>query len=225
MSKKQRANFEYLLGGLLILILVSALVHEYEFMDETQFLFMEPAVCLMLLLGIWGLGERKTWLITGALIVATGFATALVAVWGNNPELRLVNLGIVLGFCLSSTWLALQNLLRSNDIDLNKIFGGICAYLLIGLIWAFFYLFINLVSPESFNGLTSTMIVHQFPDLLYFSFVTLATVGYGDLTPVKPLARTVAYLEAIVGQFYVAVLVAWLVSMYISGKAQKNKYP
>ena len=51
----------------------------------------------------------------------------------------------------------------------------------------------------------------------------MTTLGYGDLTPVKPLARTVAYLQAIVGQFYVAVLVAWLVGMYLSGKDQNQK--
>ena len=60
---------------------------------------------------------------------------------------------------------------------------------------------------------------------MYFSFITITTLGYGDLIPLKPLARTFAFLEAIVGQFYVAVLVAWLVGMYLSDKTQDRKQP
>ena len=63
----------------------------------------------------------------------------------------------------------------------------------------------------------------QLPELMYFSFVTIPSLGYGDITPLKPIARTFAYLEAIVGQFYVAVLVAWLVGMYLSDKTQDRK--
>ncbi len=225
MKTIQRSNFEYLLGGLLVLILVSALIREHQVMEDAGFLFMEPAICLLLLLGIWGLGGQRNWLLTGGLFVVMAFATAIIAIVGNRPDLRIVNLGILLGFSLTSTWIALRSLLRSHVIDVNKIFGGICIYLLLGVNWTFFYLFINLAYPQSFSGLPSTTIAQQFPDLMYFSFVTLTTLGYGDLTPVKPLARSVAYLEAIVGQFYVAVLVAWLVAMYISGKGQNNQAP
>ena len=70
--------------------------------------------------------------------------------------------------------------------------------------------------------MSSTDLGAQLTELMYYSFVTLTTLGYGDLTPVKPIARTVGYLEAIVGQFYLAVLVAWLVGMYLSGKNQNR---
>jgi len=88
-----------------------------------------------------------------------------------------------------------------------------------------FYLFTNMAIPDSFHGLTPTTIGAQFSEFMYFSFVTITTLGYGDLIPVKPLARTVAFLEAIIGQFYVAVLVAWLVGMYLSEKGQHRQKP
>jgi hypothetical protein len=138
---------------------------------------------------------------------------------------KLVNIGILLVFSLASIWIAGQNLVHSGEIDVNKIIGAICLYLLLGLNWALFYLCINIAIPDSFNGLTSTDLGAQISELLYYSFVTITTTGYGDLTPVKPLARTVAFLEAIVGQFYVAVLVAWLVGKYLSGKDQNPKQP
>ncbi|TFG66017.1 MAG: two pore domain potassium channel family protein, partial [Nitrospirales bacterium] len=85
--------------------------------------------------------------------------------------------------------------------------------------------FISLAIPDSFHGLTSSDIGAQLPELMYYSFVTITTLGYGDIIPVKPLVRTVAYLEAIVGQFYVAVLVAWLVGSYLSEKTQHRQKP
>ena len=121
-------------------------------------------------------------------------------------------------FCLASTTIASRHLVQIGQVDLNKILGAVCVYLLLGIIWAFLYLFINLAFPGSFEGIASVDIRAQLPEFLYFSFVTLTTLGYGDLTPLRPMVRALAYLEAIVGQFYVAILVAWLVGMYLSSK-------
>ena len=221
----KRMNFKDLLGGLLILILSVAIAQEEGIMPETQRLFLVPILCIMLLMGIWSLVREKTLLIMGGTLAGIGVAISIIDLFLDMPGLQLVNMGIMLVFCLASTWIAGQNLLHSGEIDLDKIIGAICMYLLLGLNWAISYLFINMAIPESFHGLTSTDIGKQLPELLYYSFVTITTLGYGDLTPVKPLARTVAFLEAIVGQFYVAVLVAWLVGMYLSENNQHPKKP
>ena len=221
----ERNNFKYLLGALLILLLSGAIAQEEGVRGETRRLFMEPALCIMLLMGIWSLGREKKWLIIGGIIAVAGVATATINFFWNMPALRLVNMGILFVFCLGSTWFASRHLLISGSVDVNKIIGAICIYLLLGLNWAFLYLFINMAIPDSFNGLSSTNIGTQLPELVYYSFVTITTLGYGDLTPVKPLARTVAFLEGFVGQFYVAVLVAWLVGMYLSSKDQNPQKP
>jgi voltage-gated potassium channel len=224
--KMKRVNFEYLLGGLLLLILAVAISQEVGVKVETRRLFLEPALCLMLLMGIWSLGAEKKWLLVGGVILAiSGIVSTTINLFLDIPELLLVNIGVMFVFTLASTWIASRHLLLSGAIDLNKIIGAICTYLLLGLNWALSYLFINFAIPESFHGLTSTDLRTQFAELLYYSFVTITTLGYGDLTPVRPLARTLAYLEAIVGQFYVAVLVAWLVGMYLSEKNQHRKNP
>jgi voltage-gated potassium channel len=214
----KEANYEYLLGGLLLIILSVAIAREVGVIGDTRRLFLEPALCLILLIGVWSMVSEKKWLIIGGGIGVIGVATAAINFFWGIPELRFFNLGVLFLFFLASTWVAFQKLLSSDSIDVNKIIGGICIYLLLGITWAFFYLFINIVIPNSFDGLTSTEIGDQFIDLMYYSFVTLTTLGYGDLIPVRPLARIVAYLEAIVGQFYVAVLVAWLVAMYLYNK-------
>jgi len=224
--KIKEINFWYLLGGLLILILSIAIAQEVGIRGETRRLVLEPTLILLLLMGVWGLEKEKKWLmITGVSIAVTGVTIAVLNFFLNMAGLQLINMGILMVFFVASTWIASRNLLLSGEIDINKIIGAICIYLLLGLNWGMFYLFTNMAIPDSFHGLTSTAIGAQFSELMYFSFVTITTLGYGDLLAVKPLARTVAFLEAIVGQFYVAMLVAWLVSMYLFEKSQHRKKP
>jgi voltage-gated potassium channel Kch len=83
--------------------------------------------------------------------------------------------------------------------------------------WAFIYTFLELVDPASFNIDLSRpegyLLVFQ-----YFSFVTITTLGYGDVTPVTEVAKAFAVLEAVVGQLYLVIIVAWLVGTYKSNK-------
>ncbi len=104
---------------------------------------------------------------------------------------------------------------------MDSIFGAICAYLLLGMAWGSLYSVIEVMQPGSFqatgkmaDALTSAEA--RGPVLVYYSFVTMTTVGYGDITPVSPPARTLAWLEAMTGQFYIAVLVAGLVGIRLS---------
>ncbi|MDH4360306.1 MAG: potassium channel family protein [Nitrospirota bacterium] len=222
----KQMNFEYLLGGLLVLILFLAIAQEAGVKDEVRRLFIEPSLIIILLMGVWSLEKEKKWLVRmGIIFAATGTTIAAINFFLHSPELRLVNIWIILMFSLTSTWIASRNLLLSGAIDINKIIGAICIYLLLGLNWSLFYLITNMAIPDSFHGLTSPDIGSQLSDLLYYSFVTITTLGYGDIIPLKPIARTLAYLEAIVGQFYVAVLVAFLVGMYLSDKGRPGQNP
>ena len=91
------------------------------------------------------------------------------------------------------------------------MFGAIVLYLLIGLIWAVIYSAISLHVPNAFAG--SVGVNAGLSDWVYFSFVTLTTVGYGDITPVAQGARALATLEAFIGQLYPAIIIARLVSL------------
>jgi hypothetical protein len=115
----------------------------------------------------------------------------------------------------------LRAILIRSDISADSIFGAICAYLLIGLAWGTLYCVIEVVGPGSFQAsgnLTEALRSSETRDsvLVYYSFVTLTTVGYGDIAPISPAARTLAWLEAMTGQFYIAVLVAFLVGIRVS---------
>ena len=100
----------------------------------------------------------------------------------------------------------------------DKIYGALCVYLLIGLTWGFMFLTLEGVQPGSFSlGQGQPTRIDKDPAaLVYFSFITLSTVGYGDITPLSPPARAFAFMEAIIGQIYLAVLVARLVGLHIA---------
>jgi hypothetical protein len=109
------------------------------------------------------------------------------------------------------------------EINPNRIVGAICVYLLLGVMWSAIYMTIEFFQPGSFRGLTDVTSPVWNPDWIYFSFVTITTLGYGDITPLTQTARSFAFAEAIVGQFYIAVLVAGLVSAYISARQSNDE--
>jgi hypothetical protein len=119
----------------------------------------------------------------------------------------------------------LRRLLHRQHATADAVLGGITVYLLIGYVFYFVYDLLESAHPGSFLLLGHTIdapdrghhLLH-FPQLLYFSFVTLTTVGYGDIAPTWSLARSLGVLEALTGQLYLGTLLAILVSSYISGR-------
>jgi len=137
--------------------------------------------------------------------------------------LDFVQLFLILGFFIWTTYLAARQVLFTGTIDGNKIIGSICIYLLLGLIWTTLYLLVLEVSPNAFNGLAHASWYQNFPVVTYYSFVTLTTLGYGDISPLAPLARFLVFMEAVVGVFYMAILVASLIGVRMSAhKSEKE---
>jgi len=126
-------------------------------------------------------------------------------------------LGFFLFFVFTSSLMLVDILLRSKRVDTGLIFGAIGVYLMIGLSFAFAFALLEVIIPGSFSGLaelTGTQATTR--PMVYFSFVTLTTLGYGDISPVASVAMSMSYLEAIIGQLFLAILVARLVGMHIA---------
>jgi len=115
--------------------------------------------------------------------------------------------------------LLLQAIFRSPEVDAEAVSAAACVYLFLGLLWGDFYFILEHLAPGSFNvpDTADTTSYHAFN---YFSYVTLSTLGYGEITPVTKAARSLTSMEALVGQLYIAVLIARLVGIY-SGRASK----
>ena len=118
--------------------------------------------------------------------------------------------------------LVLIQVFSEGPITSHRIQGSIAVYLLLGLMWMSVYRLLYQTIPGAFRfpeGDSSDLRVKS--GLAYFSFVTLTTVGYGDITPAHPLARSLAMAEALVGQLYPAILIARLVSMELASRQRK----
>jgi hypothetical protein len=128
--------------------------------------------------------------------------------WGWDTALKISGLAILAVMTLKHTF-------RPGPISLHRVMGGVAAYLLIGLTWAFGYKLLMEVRPDAihFQSFLDGIPTGEPSRLIYFSFCTLTSVGYGDAYPVHRIARSLATAEALVGQLYPSVLIATLVGM------------
>jgi hypothetical protein len=134
---------------------------------------------------------------------------ALIVRWGpfSAPATALAALVTVMAMAL----VVMAQAFRAGPVNVHRIQGAVAAYLLLGLAWALAYESVALLAAGAFSG--AGMAAPERDRFLYFSFVTLTTVGYGDVTPVHPVARSLAVAEALTGQLYPAILLARLVSL------------
>jgi hypothetical protein len=113
------------------------------------------------------------------------------------------------------TLVVLAKVLRAGMITVYRIQGAVAAYLLLGLVWAGAYEWVALTDPSAFAGGVSDV---EGPQWIYYSLVTLTTMGYGDITPVHPVARSLAAAEALTGQLYLAILISRLVALELQSR-------
>jgi hypothetical protein len=153
------------------------------------------------------LGKRRTIVLTIMIVV---WVTRPLALWLDNRTLSVITFGIWTLIGLIAAAAALRYAFRARTIDAEHVYAALSAYLLAGLYFGLLYWVLEQLGFGAFttsgNFSRSTAI--------YFSFVTLATLGYGDITPHTDVARSLAILEAVGGQLFLAVLVARLVSLY-----------
>ena len=165
---------------------------------------------------------HQGWAFVVALLIGTASVAGIgYAEYSGSDAVRISSeiLGLsVLGF---TTLIMFNSLLQADCVSLDTIVGGICVYLLVGLCFAMVYLVLIEFEPGSILR-DGEAIVRSAADssahattLLYFSFVTLTTLGYGDVSPRGDMAEMFAVSEAVVGQLYLAIFVARLVALYV----------
>jgi len=168
--------------------------------------------------------ERRRNSVIGWSLAVAAVGLRLTTIYSSSPSLTLLWELCAMLFFGFVAWNELRAVLRQRQITGEAISMAISVYLLLGATWSFLYDIIYQLQPTAFslNGAASALAApgHPiFPVLGYFSFITLTTVGYGDIAPVTLQARYAALAEGIAGQFYLAILVARLVSMQLAQAA------
>lgn len=195
---------------------------------ETTFVIQVFGIALVM--AAWSVTGGVVWAraflaILTLLTVGLVFLSVLKAADSTRHSLDPLSLCLILAYlgllCYCGIVL-LVSLLRKRHVLLIDVLGAVSLYLILGYIWAFVYTSLELLHPNSFSGIEFSTAIDgdrlstTFSDLSYFSFITLATQGYGDITPLSAWAETFVMLETVVGQLYVALVLAYLLSVHLN---------
>ena len=217
----EKNNFLYLTVGIVVLLFVGAISDQFEGLVGHQ--MVQAFSVINIVVGIYGFKSEKMWFHSTLGISVLIISIVIIGVALELLHLYYVHLILLFCFYIWAIWLAGKQVLFAGAVDANKIVGAICIYLLMGLIWTLMYLFIAQSIPGAFNGIEQLVWYDNFADVAYYSYVTLTTLGYGDISPVAPIARFLVYMEAVVGVFYMAILVASLIGVGINESKRHEK--
>lgn len=209
-SLNERNNFIYLTCALVTLLVSSALIdmappglaHRL-----LQCVVLGTYVVAYLSLNFGIVWRRFVAAMVVALLVSNAAHESIQ--WQFSGALDLM---IMLTFFTGVAVFAARRVLFSGVVNLNTIVGSLAIYLLLGLMWACLYLLALEFSAAAFNGIEYQNWTDNFPVATYFSYVTLTSLGYGEISPAEPVSRVLVYLEAITSMFYMAIVVASLIN-------------
>lgn len=210
----QFGNFSFLLIVLVLMLVLHPLL------GGGGREFVTIAFTFVFLAGLYAVrGERRT-LVVGLVLVIPALVTGWASYAVESRALFAVSRALEALFLFYVTAVILRHVMTESEITGDTIYGSAAAYLMIGIAFGVIYAWLEAFAPGSLRGLAPAggagTSGRGFWEFIYFSLVTMTTLGYGDIIPVSDEARSLATLEAVAGQFYVAVLVARIVGILAS---------
>ncbi len=205
-------NFYWFTGSLVVLMLISSYAHSTSALDN--FLLVRGILLLTQIVAFLTLGFSRRFRVFLAIMVVIGIAVNATTHFGQISDQTVINmlhLVPALLFFSVMTVAAAREALFTGVVEANTIIGTLAIYLLLGLVWAVLYLIILEFFPGAFNGIEPGSWEDNLSNAVYFSFVTMTTLGYGDISPAFPVSESLSLLQAVVGTFYMAIVVASLV--------------
>jgi len=208
-----------------LLILLISLIFLYPLLQGSVFrgTFLNMTFTFILIAIIYGLKKGRNVLLSALAIGVPWIALMWLNLFTNVPMVRAISvlfMTVLFGFAIH---VLLRFILNAERVTANLLFGAGSIYLLLGFAWSGVYMFIAVVKPGSFmvSGPEGAASVGTSADLVYYSFTTLTTLGYGDIVPRFGIVRSIAVLEAITGVLFMSILIATLVGVYVS-HSQRN---
>jgi hypothetical protein len=212
---RSKDRFLILLGLILGLLLLVPILNRFV----AARIFIDIFLTAVIISMVYAMSQKKGHVIAGILLVLVTLGSLWLQYFYPNRSVEAI--GMVTGVFFTALVIAniMGVMFKSEVVEREIIYQAILLYLLAAILWAFLYTLLELVDPASFNIDLSQGKDH-FLIFQYYSFVTITTLGYGDITPVTEVAKAFSVLEAIVGQIYLVVVVAWLVGMHVSKRSQ-----
>jgi fucose 4-O-acetylase-like acetyltransferase len=219
LSRSKAPNFGVLLVVLCLLIVLAPLATAAGSALLVEFLF-----ALVLLAGAYSINWQgiQRWFFL-AFTALTFVARSCALLFGGS-QLEIGSAAITALWMASVVIVVVRELFRRQAVTTNTILSAIVAYLLIAVAFAALYQILELSEPGSFLGIPEAATAHQLSnEMIYFSLVSLTTMGYGDIVPASSLARPLAALEGVFGALYLAVMIARLVGMHVASGFDRDR--
>lgn len=216
-AREWRYSPVHLLIALGLLLFSSPFVEDLSFGRVLEGLLFTSVI----LSGLFAVSARRS-MVLGILLATVAVAAQWLSFfWPAFTSVSLVAAAVFIGVVIVRL---LLHVLNAGEVDHETLCAGVAGFLMIGLLWMVVYTLVAYTDPKAFLFSVPGQTMDGF-EAFYYSFVTLSTIGFGDITPVSRLARMLSVMEAVTGMFYVAVLVARLVSMYSSAPKKSGPVP
>jgi hypothetical protein len=215
-----RYSVAHFLVALVLMLITVPLVDEFVGGEITE----SVLITVVLMSAVVAVGGRRRSLLVGLVLVTPAVAGKwLEHAWPHHLPREITQIAAIV-FLAFVTYRLLHFILTAPKVDSEVLCAAIAVYLILGLTWGFAYILIDELNPHAF---AFTVSVDPNPKMvrfqaLYFSFVTLTTVGYGDIVPLSKPARLLAVAESTIGMLYTTILIARLVALYAGGRKDRS---
>ena len=191
---------------------------------------IELAVVLAMVSVVWKLMPGRSLLLLSALVASLTEAASMLRIFSPARAWVVLDHAGSIAFLLLVAGLITRNVWRERAVTSDTIVGGIAVYILLGVVWSAAYQLLEFLAPGSFTVASASggrwgpweAAPGQYPRLFFFSFVTLTTLGYGDIVPASIPAAILTTVEAVAGPLYLTILIARLVGLHVASAAGKG---
>ena len=164
--------------------------------------------------------SRSSFRILFSVAVLVIAVTFLGMFFNQSESLDYISFFLNTIFFILITVALINHVARAKDVFTSTLLCAVNSYLLIGLTLSILFIILDTFAPNSFNNVSQE--ANEFSTFIYYSFVTLTTLGYGDITPATPLARSLSSFTALFGQLYLVTIMAFLIGKYLNAKNQES---